>query len=105
MLNNANELITISQDRQSASEVMRALKVYAKSNQIDIPEERFDHFDSILIDSRAYTLSYLIQQMAKDILRDEQKKSALHAKRVRDARKRKIKEDFQAKKEDKDNEN
>lgn len=73
ILNNINELIVQSSDRQSASEVMRALTVYADSKHIKVPEEKISNFHTILIDARPYTLTSLIKSIAEDIVLSDRK--------------------------------
>jgi len=68
ILNNINELIVLSNDRQSARDVMKAFRVYASDKGFDISEDKIENFLAILIDSRPYTLSYLIQEIAKDVI-------------------------------------
>jgi len=74
LLNNINELITISQDRQGAQEVMRCLDKYSKDNSFTIPQEKIDNFHRICIDSRPCVLSSLISDIARDVQIEDRKK-------------------------------
>jgi hypothetical protein len=67
ILNNINDLIVLSNNRQDSKDVMRALVVYAKNKNFDIPQDKIDSFYSILLDSRPITLSHLIMDIAQDI--------------------------------------
>jgi len=68
LLNNINELIVISSDRQNAKDVMRALRVYANKKRFPLPEEKVDNFLSVLIDSKPYTLTSIIKDIAGDVV-------------------------------------
>jgi len=68
LLNNINELIVISNKRKEASDVMKALTIYAHNIGYKIPEEKIKNFHAVLIDSRPLTLSYYIRSIANDIL-------------------------------------
>lgn len=68
LLNNINELIVKSSDRKNAEDVMRALRVYAKSKKFPVPEDKIDNFFAILIDARPYTLTMLIKDIADDVI-------------------------------------
>jgi hypothetical protein len=74
LLNNINDLILKSNDRKSARDVMSALKVYAKEKRFDIPEERVDQFNAILLDSRPMTISFLLRKMTQDIINSDKHK-------------------------------
>ena len=73
ILNNIDELIVKSSDRQSASEVMRALIVYADSKKFPVPRDKINNFHAILIDARPYTLTSLIKSIAEDVMRSDSK--------------------------------
>lgn len=73
LLNNINDLITISQDRKTAQEVMRCLTVYAKDHTFKIPQDKINNFHRICIDSRPCTLSALIGDIARDIVAEDRK--------------------------------
>ena len=68
LLNNINDLITISNKRKEASDVMNALTIYAKNLGYKLPQERIDSFHSVLLDSRPVTLSFLLHTIANDII-------------------------------------
>lgn len=74
LLNNINELVTVSNKRTEARDVMRALRIYAKNSKFVFPEttqHKMDHFDAVLLDSRPITITYLVQDIAQDILKAE----------------------------------
>lgn len=68
LLNNINDLIVQSHDRTDAKDVMRALAVYANEKSFPIPEEKIQNFYAVLIDSRPYTLSFLLKDIAAAVL-------------------------------------
>lgn len=68
LINNAHDLIVVSQKRKEAGEVIRALRTYAKDKNYPLPEEKLDNFLSVLIDSRPNTLSYLLTDIAKTVV-------------------------------------
>jgi len=74
LLNNINELVSISNKRKEARDVMKALQIYARNSKFILPEatkQKIEHFDSVLLDSRPITITYLVQDIAQDILRAE----------------------------------
>ena len=75
LLNNINDLILQSQDRENARDVMRALNVYASSKDFPLPQDKVDNFYAVLIDSRIYTLSSLLKDMAMDVTIADYKKT------------------------------
>jgi hypothetical protein len=75
LLNNVNELIVKSSDRQGARDVMKAVKVYADNNKFEIPQDRLDSFHAILIDSTPLTLTNLIKDIAQSVMIFDKKKS------------------------------
>lgn len=68
LLNNINDLIVISNKRKEASDVMKALTIYAHNIGYKIPDDKIENFHAILLDSRPITLSYVIRNIASDIL-------------------------------------
>jgi hypothetical protein len=64
LLNNADDLITIANNRQNALDVMKAVKVYAHNKNFKLPTEKIDNFEAILLDARPFTLSSLIKDIA-----------------------------------------
>lgn len=68
LLNNINDLIVVSNKRKEASDVMRALCIYAQNLNYQIPDEKIDNFQAVLLDSRPITLSYIIHDIASDIV-------------------------------------
>lgn len=73
ILNNINDLIVQSSDRQGASDVMRALVVYGKNMKFELPEEKINNFQTILLDARPYTLTSLIKSIAEDVVGEDKK--------------------------------
>ena len=73
LLNNVEELIAKSNNRQDAQDVMKALVVYANSKNYQIPLDKVDNFFDILLDSRPNTLSFAIRDIANDIVSSERK--------------------------------
>lgn len=76
LLNNINELITISSKRKEAKDVMDALVIYAKSKNVVLPEEKILTFYARLIDARPITLTLLIMEISKELIRAEKIKLA-----------------------------
>ena len=68
LLNNIEELIVKSNKRQDAKDVMRAFRIYAKDHNFSLPDEKIDSFNSVLLDSRPYTLSSIIHDIASDVI-------------------------------------
>ena len=68
LLNNINDLIVVSNKRQQAADVMRAMSIYAHNVKYPIPDEKIENFHYVLIDSRPITLSYLIHDIASDVI-------------------------------------
>lgn len=82
LLKNISELIVVSNKRQEAKDVMTATVVYASNNNIRIPKEKVDMFYAKLLDARPYTLSYLVMDIAKDVMIiDSKDKKAKHFNR------------------------
>jgi len=69
LLNNIDELIVLSNNRQDAREVMNAFTIYAQAKNYPIPFEKIDNFHSMLIDGRPNTLSFIVKDIAGDILK------------------------------------
>ena len=74
ILNNINELIVRSSDRQNAADVMRAFRVYAVNKKFLVPEDKIDNFLSVLLDARPYTLTCIVKDIASDIVESDRKK-------------------------------
>ena len=84
LLNNISELIVQSNNRKQAQDVMRALKIYAKSKQFQMPEDKMDNFHSVLLDARSYTLSSIVKDIAMDVIeadKKNQKKTKIRIKK------------------------
>lgn len=75
ILNNINELIVKSSDRQNAVEVIRAMRIYVKNKHCYIPEEKVDNFISVLLDAKPYTLTCIIKDIADEVVKADLKKS------------------------------
>ena len=74
LLNNINELIVLSNNRVGAKDTMRAIKVYAENKNFPLPEEKIENFYAVLIDSRPYTLSSLLRDLAQEIVQIDSKR-------------------------------
>jgi len=74
ILNNINDLIVLSHNRQDSKDVMRAFVVYAKNKHFEISQDKIDSFYNILLDSRPLTLSHLIMDIAQDVARIDKQK-------------------------------
>lgn len=68
LLNNINDLIVVSNKRKEASDVMKALKIYANNVNYPIPEDKISNFHAVLLDSRPITLSYILREISMDVL-------------------------------------
>jgi len=68
LLNNMDELIVLSNNREGAKDTMRAMKVYADNKAFPLPEEKILNFYAVLFDSRPYTLSSLLKDLAKEVV-------------------------------------
>ena len=74
LLWNINELIAISNKRQEARDVMKALCIYAHNSKFIFSaatQDKINHFNAVLLDSRPITITYLVQDIAQDILKAE----------------------------------
>lgn len=69
LLNNIDELIVLSNNRKDAKEVMKALEIYANAKNYSIPSEKIDNFHAILLDGRPETISFIVKDIAGDILK------------------------------------
>ena len=67
-LNNINDLITISNNRTLALEVLRALIVFAKNNQFELPMNHIQNFQRVCLDSKANILSSILSEIANDVI-------------------------------------
>lgn len=74
ILNNVNELVTLSSNREDAKDVIKAMRIYANDLNYPIPEEKLDDFVSVLLDSRPITVTYLLRDIAFDIAQKDLKK-------------------------------
>ena len=73
LLNNIDELIILSNNRVGAKDTMRAMKVYADSKNFLLPEDKINNFYAVLLDSRPYTLSSLLRDLAQEVVRIDSK--------------------------------
>ena len=74
LLHNINELVAISNQRKEAAEVMKAIQIYAKNANFVFPaktQQKIDHFHAVLLDSRPITVTYMVQDIAQDIIKTE----------------------------------
>ena len=69
LINNANDLIVVSNRRAEAKSVMKAMSLYAHSKNFSIPDEKVDNFMENLLDCRQNTLSYLLTDIAQTIVK------------------------------------
>ena len=69
LLNNVDELIVKSSDRKKAKEVMVAFTFYAQGKNFPIPVTKVESFYDHLLDGRPQTLSFLVKDIASDIIR------------------------------------
>lgn len=67
LLNNANDLIVVSNRRKDARDVIFAMKALAKEKSFELPSEKIDNLIYNLIDCRENTLSALILDIAQEI--------------------------------------
>jgi len=68
LLNNVEELIVKSNDRTSARDVMSAIVAYSKGKNHTIPMEKIDNFYAMLLDGRPETLSFIVKDIAIDVV-------------------------------------
>ena len=68
LLNNIDELIVVSNKRKEASDVMRALTIYADNLNFGLPKDKINNFQAVLLDSRPMTLSYILQDIAASVI-------------------------------------
>jgi len=68
ILNNINELISISSAREEAKDVMRALRVYAKNKNFPVAQDKIETFYAVLLDAKPFTLTAIIQDIAEEIV-------------------------------------
>lgn len=71
LLNNMDDLIVISSKRAEAKDVMDAIKLFAKSRYVDLPEDKVEDFYDLLYDSRPSTLSGLLRSIAHELVEQE----------------------------------
>lgn len=76
LLNNIDELIVLSSDRQNARDVMEALTIYAASQNFLLPIDKVENFYSILLDARPQTISFIVKDIAGDVIQTSQKKES-----------------------------
>ena len=73
LLNNADDLILISNKRAEAKDVVRASVVYAKNNDFPLPDERIHSFYDVLLDSPPRVLSSLLREISFDVIDNDKK--------------------------------
>lgn len=69
LLNNVDELVTKSNSRKEAVDAMKALKIYAKSKQLNVPEQKIDQYISVVWDSWPQTLSAIVRDIAYEVVK------------------------------------
>ena len=74
LLNNINDLIVQSSDRENALDVMKALRVYGKNKNFLLPQDKIDNFQAVLLDARPFTLTSIIKDIADDVVVLDQRK-------------------------------
>ena len=74
LLNNINDLIVQSSKREEARDVMKALRVYAKNMKFAVPENKIDNFLEVLLDSKPYTLTSIVKDIALDVVIADRKR-------------------------------
>ena len=74
LLNNIRDLVAQSNNRQGAKDVMSALKIYARNKNFPCPEDKIDDFYAVLLDSRPNTISFLLHDIAQDIITADKKR-------------------------------
>jgi hypothetical protein len=75
LMNNVEELITLSNDRKSAKEVMQAVEGFAQTKNFPIPESKIKNFYKVLLDSRTNTLSGIIHEISSSIIETDKKRA------------------------------
>ena len=68
LLNNVDELIVRSNNRSGAKGVMEAFVVYAQGKNFPVPIDKVDNFHAILLDGRPETISFIVKDIASDII-------------------------------------
>lgn len=74
ILNNINDLIVKSSDRQNAKEVMKALKIYGENKNFPLPQDKINNFYAVLLDAKPFTLTSIIKDIASDIIEADRKR-------------------------------
>ncbi len=67
ILNNCDELVSISNDRQRASDQMKALAIYARQKKFAMPEDKIKNYLRVILDSKPITLKFILQSIAQDV--------------------------------------
>jgi hypothetical protein len=65
LLNNVEELITISNDRKDARKVLDAILIFAKGNQIEIPISLIEELKSNLLDYPPKKIEQKVKSIAQ----------------------------------------
>ena len=73
LLNNIDELIVISNKRKESKDVMDAIKLFAASHHVNLPEEIDDFYD-LLYDSHPRTLSGMLKDISYKLIIEDKKK-------------------------------
>ena len=75
LLNNIDELIVKSNNRKDAKQVMTAFALYAHSKNVSYPVDKVDDFLDVLLDARPETLSFLVKDIAGDVIQSSRNDS------------------------------
>ena len=81
LLNNVGDLVVISNDRRSAVDVMKALQIYASSNNYSLPPAKIDDFFVRVYDARPYDIRNITLEIGNHILNNEMKNKSNKAKK------------------------
>lgn len=68
LLNNCEELVTISNDRKRAADQIKALAIFARNKKFPMNETKIQNYLKVIIDSRAETLKYILMDIANDVV-------------------------------------
>lgn len=67
LLNNAEELVTISNSRDDAKKVLQAIKIFAQGHQVKVPEPLINELIKNIVDFPPQKISNNIKQIAREI--------------------------------------
>lgn len=69
LLNNVDELLVKSNNRQDAKEVLRAFYIYASAKNFTVDYNKIEHFNLVLLDYPTHKLSNLVKDIAQDVMK------------------------------------